>query len=384
MGHLFPMVPLAWALRAAGHDVMVATAGQGLVAARSGLPAVDVAPRFDRKAMTDRLRREDPAAADRLGELRYRRLTDLCQAAEFAAFSSMPLVERTIALATRWRPEVIVQSQLQGAGLVAAGALGIPVINHHFGIAETAGMAMLLRTHMAAAFTEHGADVPARIATIEVAPPSVLDRPAAGWPMRYLPYNGGAVVPDWLTLPPDPGSPRVAVTFGTVDPRRDSGPVRRVIDTAAMVDAEFVLALGHVDVEDLGPLPANVRVVGWVPLTALLPSCAAIVHHGGAGTTLTALACGVPQVVFPGPMDRHINATAIARRGVGTATELDHFGPATLREVLTDVRMRRAAGEVRAEIAAMPGPADLVARVVEFAAGADADRPRRHYSTLRS
>jgi UDP:flavonoid glycosyltransferase YjiC (YdhE family) len=39
--------------------------------------------------------------------------------------------------------------------------------------------------------------------------------------------------------------------------------------------------------DELGPLPANIRVVGWIPLDDLLPTCTAIVYHGGAGTTLT-------------------------------------------------------------------------------------------------
>ena len=44
VGHLFPMVPLAWALRAAGHEVLIATTGAGLVAANAGLAVTDVAP----------------------------------------------------------------------------------------------------------------------------------------------------------------------------------------------------------------------------------------------------------------------------------------------------------------------------------------------------
>ena len=44
-----------------------------------------------------------------------------------------------------------------------------------------------------------------------------------------------------------------------------------------------MLALGDVDTSALGTLPPQVRVAGWIPLNALLPSCAAIIHHGGAG-----------------------------------------------------------------------------------------------------
>ncbi len=175
LGHLFPMVPLAWALRSAGHEVMVATSGQGLTAARSGLPVVDVAPGFDRRTMMARLQRDDPALAARLRRLRGRRLTDLREAAEFAACTSMPLVDRTVTLARRWRPDLVVQSQLQGAGLVAAGVLDLPLIDHGFGLARTYGMAALHRVHMGEAFTRYGIGVPENIATIDVAPPSMVD-----------------------------------------------------------------------------------------------------------------------------------------------------------------------------------------------------------------
>ena len=34
--------------------------------------------------------------------------------------------------------------------------------------------------------------------SIDVAPPSMVDRPVRGWPMRYVPYNGGGVLPEWV------------------------------------------------------------------------------------------------------------------------------------------------------------------------------------------
>jgi UDP:flavonoid glycosyltransferase YjiC (YdhE family) len=368
LGHLFPMVPLAWALRCAGHEVLVATAGPALAAAaQAGLPVVDVAPGFNREAMLAGRKQDDPDMVQRMRRMRETRLTDLRDAAAIAARTSAPLAEGTVELARRWRPDLVVQSQIQGAGLVAAGTLGIPVVQHGFGLARTDGIAALHREHMAEVFVRHDTDLPAHIATIDVAPPSMLEGPPHGWSMRYLPYNGGAILPDWLAEPA--GRPRVAVTLGTVEPRLGLGlaPAQRVITAAADIDAEFVLALGEVDTSELGRLPVNVRVAGWIPLDTLLDTCAAIVHHGGAGTTLTSLAHGVPQLVFPGPADRHINATAVARRGVGLATEPDHLDPSLLHTLLTDGALRHAAAEVRAEIAALPTPANLVGHLVEFA-----------------
>lgn len=47
VGHVFPLVPLAVALRDAGHDVLVATGGGALAAADAGLAVHDIAPGFD-------------------------------------------------------------------------------------------------------------------------------------------------------------------------------------------------------------------------------------------------------------------------------------------------------------------------------------------------
>jgi len=44
------------------------------------------------------------------------------------------------------------------------------------------------------------------------------------------------------------------------------------------------------------PLPPNVTTTDWLPFADVLPHVAGIIHHGGAGTTMTALAAGVPQI----------------------------------------------------------------------------------------
>jgi UDP:flavonoid glycosyltransferase YjiC (YdhE family) len=107
-------------------------------------------------------------------------------------------------------------------------------------------------------------------------------------------------------------------------------------------------------------LPPNVRVVGRVPLDRVLPHATAVVHHGGAGTVLGALAAGVPQLVCPGPGDRRHNATLVARRGAGLSVEAKSITAAILTRLISDAALVEAAREVRDEIAAMPPPADLV------------------------
>ncbi|MCI2423216.1 DUF1205 domain-containing protein [Saccharopolyspora sp. K220] len=368
IGHVFPMVPLAWALRAAGHEVRFATAGAALAVARAGLPVVDVAPDFDFAAAQARIARENPELVQRMRAGQVHDLRDL--AAMFGHISNL-LADGVAAAALRWRPDVIVQSPVQGAGLLAAAVLEIPFVEHGFGFARTTGIATLASQHMPEVFDRHGVTELPRQHAIDVAPPSMLDAEPDGWSMRYVPFNGGATLPEWLEIPPQ--RPRFAVTLGTTAPIREGlDPLRRIVEAARRAEAEFVLAVEESDARQLGPLPSNVRAAGWVPLNALLPTCQAIVHHGGAGTTLTALAHGVPQLVVPTGSDRFINAEAVRLRNVGLAASPEEVTADLLASTAQDDAISTAAQEVRHEIDTMPTPAQIAARLVELRQFAEA------------
>jgi UDP:flavonoid glycosyltransferase YjiC (YdhE family) len=109
-----------------------------------------------------------------------------------------------------------------------------------------------------------------------------------------------------------------------------------------------------------GPLPANVRTVGWVPLPAVLPHATAVVHHGGAGSVLAAAAAGIPQLATPGPGDRTRNAALVAATGSGLAVPARRIDAAALTRLATDDGLAQGARTLAAEIAAMPPPEDLV------------------------
>ncbi|GDY32293.1 nucleotide disphospho-sugar-binding domain-containing protein [Gandjariella thermophila] len=366
IGHAFPMVSLAWALRAAGHEVLFATGADALAVRNAGLQVVDIAPGLTMRDLFARVHEEQPELVERMrsGQLRDVRLA-------ITAFGRIAshLADGVVEAAEDWRPDLVVYSQFQGTGPLAAAKLGVPAVGHGFGFARAEDALPLLHEHMTDAYDRHGvAAPPRRHATIDVAPPSMLGGEPHGWSMRYVPYNGGAVLPEWLVRPAE--RPRIAVTLGTVVPRMSGlGPVERIVAAARHVDAEFVLALGNTDTGALGELPDNVRPVGWTPLGALLRTCAAAVHHGGAGTTLTVLDAGVPQLVVPDGADRYINAHAVTERGAGLTAEADAVDPDLLGELLGNDKLRRATAEVRAEMAAMPAPAALVPRLETLAAG---------------
>jgi len=364
IGHTFPLVPLAWALRAAGHEVLVATSGDALAAGDSGLPVVDVGRGV---SLVEAAREIEVRHADVIARLRARPAFDMSLTTVLFAHLSSYFADRTIAVGEAWRPDLVLYSQLWGAGLVTAAKLRVPAAAVHFGLGATAGLGRLVFESMAETRSRHAVDEPpSRTLDVVVTPPSMGGTRGAHLAMRHVPYNGGGVLPDWLLAPAD--GPRIAVTLGTVSPRRGGlGAVERVLVATQDVNASLVLALGDIDVSSLGALPDTVRDGRWLPLHVLLPSCDAIVHHGGAGTALAALAAGVPQLVMPDGADRAVAGEAVRARGCGLVARPEDVDAGLLRRLVSDTGLRAATAEVQAEIADMPAPAALAARLADLA-----------------
>ncbi|MEV7009990.1 nucleotide disphospho-sugar-binding domain-containing protein [Streptosporangium sp. NPDC051022] len=366
LGHLFPTVSLTWALRAAGHEVLVTTsAGGGEAAARAGLAVVDVAPGVDIGAIFG----QGAGTSEERARLLRERGREIARAGattpglvfeRFAQVSDV-MADETLRVARLWRPDLVIYSRLQGTGLLVAAALDVPAVEHGFNFVREAGFAARYLPYLADGFARHG--VPAReprVEVVHVAPPELMLGQGDGRPMRYVPYNAGGVLPDWLLG--SGGRARVLVTLGTVVPKMAGlGGLASLLAAAAETDAEFVLALGDdAEVDALGTLPANVRPVAWVPLHPLLARCDAVVHHGGSGTTLTALAAGVPQLVLPHGADQYINAEVVARHGLGVWREPEEVEPGVLTELLRDGPVRAAARAGAERARELPAPAALV------------------------
>ncbi|HEY0500103.1 MAG TPA: nucleotide disphospho-sugar-binding domain-containing protein, partial [Kutzneria sp.] len=116
----------------------------------------------------------------------------------------------------------------------------------------------------------------------------------------------------------------------------------------------------------LGELPGNVRAVGYLPLGALLSTCDAAIHHGGAGTTMTTVDAGIPQIVVPQAADQFLNADTVQAHGLGQRASVDEVDVALIERLLADADWQANARRLRAEIRAMPSPADVVDRLAGF------------------
>ena len=93
------------------------------------------------------------------------------------------------------------------------------------------------------------------------------------------------------------------------------------------------------------PLPASVMHCPFVPLSRMLPRCAALVQHGGIGTSAQGLAAGLPQIVMPMAYDQLDNAERLKRLGVAEILRRHRFTAANLVPALARLLENRVVRE---------------------------------------
>jgi calicheamicinone 4-hydroxyamino-4,6-dideoxy-alpha-D-glucosyltransferase len=364
IGHLFPLIQLAWGFRTAGHDVVVAVAEHAAKAAAAGLEVVDVAPDFSAVAVFEQVAKDNPRFAETVAS---RPAVNLEEWGVQIAAVNRPLIDRTIALTDDFRPDLVVYEQGATAGLLAAARAGVPAVQRNQSAWRTRGMHESIASFLTDFTDKYQLTLPKPAVVVESFPPSLLlEEEPEGWFMRWVPYGGGAVLGD--RFPAAPPRPEVAVTMGTIELQAFGiAALEPILAGAAEVDADFVLALGDLDITPLGKLPANVRSVGWTPLHTLLRTCSAVVHHGGGGTVMTAIDAGLPQLLAPDPRDQfqHTAREAVSRRGIGLVSTADKVDAELLRRLIGDESLRANAREVRDEMIALPTPAETVRHIID-------------------
>jgi hypothetical protein len=393
---MLPMVPLVWAARAAGHEVLLATTAYVTgVAANCGLPTVDVFPGRDVGAdliLASSDRAPDPECGEPGADLPPG-YWELARELKPFEFFTLAMTEGTIAAGRAFGADLVVYPSDHMAGMLAAAALGVPALevgnrvswsmrdgdfrssgthNARTGtVPEDAPVITGLRARLGL-----GDRRPRLVARIDPRPPSLggLDQDAPDarddvpwWPMRYVPYNGGGVIPEWARLRPE--VPRICLTLGTVTPLlSDGSQLSLLMRTMGDMHVEVILADHSTDLTRLEPLPANVRAAGYLPLSAFLDTCSLIVHHGGSGTTAAALHYGTPQLLLPEGADNPLAAQLVVDRKAGLALPPAELDPASVRtmveRLLTDPAFGEAAAAVSAEMAVQPSPAAVLDRLV--------------------
>jgi len=179
--------------------------------------------------------------------------------------------------------------------------------------------------------------------------------PWPGSPDLDVVQTGAWILPDTRPLPADlrafldAGESPVYVSLGSM--RAPEGPediARVAIEAIRALGRRVILGRGWADLALIDDRD-DCFAVGEVNQQALFERVAAVVHHGGAGTTTTATRAGAPQVVLPQIADQPYWARRVADLGVGAA----HDGPTPTTESLSAALQTARAPETRARAAAV-------------------------------
>ncbi|MFI9724227.1 nucleotide disphospho-sugar-binding domain-containing protein [Streptomyces sp. NPDC052396] len=373
--HFAAMSALGQALRSAGHEVL--GLGRPDMAAgplAAGLGVVTRGREIDINARISAYLPEGIRPAQAFGRAMFGRIETGWDA---WIIDDREVLPEYLEFAREWRPDLVVSEEVDFAGAVVAGALGVPLVRHRWGVDPLSGpltrLAAKLLGPMCRELGLPGLPEPDLI--LDPCPPGLqLPEAAPGRPMRYVPFNGAGVLPSWARR--TGGRRRVCVSLGNQTLRLNgAGLFRQVIAACGRLpETEVLVTIGQRDRKLVGEAPANVRYVDPTPLTLFLADCDLLVHHGGAGTSMTATALGVPQLVLPQIGDQFHHAERLA--AVGTALALDdprdQDDPDQVRqavlELLGDDRYPKAASVLRDAAAGMPSPVALVPELVELAA----------------
>ncbi|WBB98286.1 MULTISPECIES: activator-dependent family glycosyltransferase [unclassified Solwaraspora] len=398
--HLYNLVPTAWALRAAGHEVCVATQPNLIEETkRTGLTAVAVGEELPTArgnldtsdtpyGLGVDITETDPATLT-LPYVRevFRAYTSVV--CEYMAGDSM--LSDLVDFARVWRPDLVLWDAHNYAAPVMARAADLPHVRiipapDHWARMRAIFLDLVrddpaaaaddpLADYLGGKLARYGREFDEEMvvgqATLEPIPTCLRVRADVDYrPVRHVPYSGPSVIPAWLRRKPK--RRRVCLTLGQT--RRALGPAESddsgaagLLSAIADLDVEVIATLNASQIPPGTPIPDNVRLFDYVPLNALLPTCAAVVHLGGMGTVNAAVVHGVPQVGMPGNIWGEAGIMReMAARGAALVAEPGNL-VAQLARVLDEPSFTDAATQLRKEMLATPSPRDIVPDVEEIA-----------------
>jgi UDP:flavonoid glycosyltransferase YjiC (YdhE family) len=371
-GHFQPMVPVARAMAAAGHEVACtgAPSMRAMIEA-AGFTAFPSGPDFG-------------ASAERRPLLPLDRDRERHDVREgFARRTAPRRADDVLALCERWCPDLVVCDEVDFGAMVAAERFGVP----HASVLVIASGSFVTPELVAEPLNElraaHGLPADPEMAMLSrhlvLAPfPPLFRDPAFPLPDTAFSFRAGTdgPPPTPITTPDD--VPTVYFTLGTIFNTECGDLFTRGLAGLRELPVHLVMTVGSgIDPAEFGPQPPHVRIERYLSQDTVLPHCSVVVSHGGSGTVLGSLARGVPSVVIPMGADQLDNAARCVALGVGVSLHAEHATSEQIRDavaaVLADPAYRRAAERVRDSVAALPDQAQVVALLEELVTPA-ADR----------
>ncbi|PZE70823.1 glycosyltransferase [Curtobacterium sp. MCPF17_018] len=362
LGHLLPLVPLARAAQAAGHDVALLTSGGMREPMSTELPTVPVlaagpmppdlfAEVARRIPGSDPANRPEPAAV-----------------AEFFAGTRVDLtVDDALRAARGWEPDVVVADAVDLVGPLVAAELGVPYAIVAFGPEVPEEFRRPMAELVLPRYEQRGVVPTPPVALLDPTPVSLQapawTQPPVTIPFRSEPHSRPDVAAE-QPLAPFPASewrPRVLVTLGTVF--GDATLLTAILDGFHPDEVDVVATVGVIG-ERLDDTE-HVHFLPFRPMRELLEGVDLVVAAAGAGTVLAAASVGVPMVLLPQGADQFINATRAAEAGVAVVVdEPSAVGPAVHR-MLAERSHFTAARRLGEETAQRPSATDAVSELVD-------------------
>jgi sterol 3beta-glucosyltransferase len=175
--------------------------------------------------------------------------------------------------------------------------------------------------------------------------PAVIPRPRDYRPWMHvtgfwrLPLEHGWKPPASLADFLSAGPPPICIGFGSMNSGRIEGMIRTVLQALSETGRRAIILTGWWDTVPGADLATDdVYVTDSVPHSWLFPRVAAVVHHGGAGTTAAALRAGVPSIVAPFFFDQWFWGQSLYRQGLGPEPiSARHLSPGSMKHTLEEV-----------------------------------------------
>jgi UDP:flavonoid glycosyltransferase YjiC (YdhE family) len=378
-GHFGPLIPVAKACVAGGATVAVAApsgfAGTVTGAGFAHLPFGAPPPELLGEVF------------GRIGNLPFEEANRVVLADVFARLDAQAALPGLSAIIADWRPDVVVRETCEFGSLLAADHAAIAQVEVAIGMGRIGpGIVGVLEESLTELSimadlppvrgTElllHGdsfTSVPASLDSGELmVGPAQHEQPVSDrrrlWRFRTDAAEHEVALPaSWG----DPSHPLAYVSYGSVAARQpEFAPMyQATLNALADMPIRVLMTTGRgLSPADLHPMPANSHVEQWWPQQLVMGAAAAVIGHGGFGTTMAALASAVPQVFVPlFSFDQASNADRVAsmnagihlRGGLAAVADL----PTALGRVLDDPTFTEGARALAAEIARLPDISDCV------------------------
>jgi UDP:flavonoid glycosyltransferase YjiC (YdhE family) len=169
------------------------------------------------------------------------------------------------------------------------------------------------------------------------------------------------------------GQPPVYIGFGSMSHGDPQAATRLVLEALRLAGLRGILLTGWGGLTQ-ADVPASVYMADSIPHSWLFPQVAAVVHHGGAGTTAAGLRAGKPTICVPFiSLDQNFWGWRVADLGVGLPPiPSKQLSAEKLAEALTtavrDPAMNQRAAELGVNIRSEDGVAqavDILASILE-------------------